>query len=202
MEMDERYQKALSDIENYKRTNDVMNTRLSLKNQEIEQLKNLIKYNQDNCSLQFHTIKAMDKPVLIDPSINHEFSDIRRLLQMTKTDLNNLEIQNAEYLGKPSMRGDKLQSKWKQYSEEAYTGFKEFAEGKIQDFHLVLELEGLRIQEIKGRIEENKEIAENLEKESAGLQSIIIDLQGKYKRSVDQLELLKQEIIRLRRAGN
>ncbi|CAG9331650.1 unnamed protein product [Blepharisma stoltei] len=198
---DERYLTVISEIEKHKKSNEAMSIRLQLKNQEIEKLKSLINAKQENFSLQLHTIKAMRKPILADPAINHEFTDLRNLLESKKTELKALESQNQEFIGKPFIKGGKLQSKWQQLTDEAYTGFKEFAEGKVQDYHLVLQLEGLKAQETKSRIEENKEISENLEKEAQALQTIIGELQNKYKRSMDQLDLIKQEIIRLRRSG-
>ena len=125
-----------------------------------------------------------------------------QLLAQKKSELSMQESQMSEYIGKPFVKGGKLQNRWVQLSEEAYNGFKDFAEGPVQDLHLQLQVAEMKIQELKTRAEESKEIYEGLEKEVQEQQTLVTDLQAKYKQGLDQLDLLTQENLRLKRISS
>ena len=199
MENTEKYQTLLDQIHKCKLSNQAMDTRLNLKNQEIQSLKDLIGSKQEMLSLQFHAINQMEKPLLVDQGLINHISDLRQLLSQKKSELSLQESQMSDYSGKSFVKGGKLQNRWVQLSEEAYNGFKDFAEGPVQDKHLQFQLVELKIQELRTRVDESKEIYEGLEKEVQEQQSLVNDLEIKYKGALDQLDLLTQENLRLKR---
>jgi chromosome segregation ATPase len=199
METSEKYQTVLDQIQRSKLSSQAMDTRLMLKNQEIQAYKDMIKSKLEMLSLQYHAINQMEKPLLVDQGIINHLSELKQLLAQKKSELSQQEAQMSDYIGKPFVKGAKLQNRWVQLSEEAYNGFKDFAEGPVQDLHLQLQLADLKIQELKTRVEESKEIYEGLEKEVQDQQNLVTDLQLKYKQSLDQLDLLTQENLRLKR---
>jgi hypothetical protein len=186
-------------LDKTKLSNQAMDIRLTLKSQEIQTLRDLIKAKHEMLSLQYHAINQMEKPLLVDQSVINSLADLKSLLEQKKSDLYNQELQSGEYNGKPFSKGSKLHNKWIQAGEEANNGFKDFAEGPVQDLHLQLQLQELKIQELKARIDESKELFEGLEKEAQEQQALVADLQAKYKLGLDQLELLTQENMRLKR---
>ncbi|CAG9318037.1 unnamed protein product [Blepharisma stoltei] len=198
---DEKIPDILGEIERHKGTNKAMEIRLQLKNQEIDQLQKFIESSQHHLSLQLHLMKLNSKTMLIDPSMNSEINSIRALKQVKKAELSAQESLNAELTNKQFMKGGKHQQKWQQLYEEIYCGFKNYAEGRLQDAHLQLQLEGLKSQEMKQRIDENKELTESLEKEAVDLQGKVNELQNSYKKSLDHLEALKQESSKVKRSG-
>lgn len=199
MENSEKFQVLLDQVSKCKLSNQAMDTRLMLKNQEIQSLKDLLACKQETFSLQFHAINQMEKPLLVDQGLITHFTDLRQLLQQKKSELSLQESQLNEYINKPFAKGGKLQNRWVTLSEEAYNGFKDFAEGPVQDLHLQFQIVELKIQELKTRVDESKEIYESLEKEAQDQQNLINDLQGKYKQALDQLDLLTQENLKLKR---
>ena len=202
MEHTEKYLQILDQIQKSKISNQAMDARLTLKNQEIQSLKDNLKSKQEMLSLQFHAINQMEKPLLVDQGLINHLSELKQLLAQKKSELSMQESQMSEYIGKPFVKGGKLQNRWVQLSEEAYNGFKDFAEGPVQDLHLQLQVAEMKIQELKTRAEEIKEIYEGLEKEVQEQQTLVTDLQAKYKQGLDQLDLLTQENLRLKRISS
>ena len=202
MEHTEKYLQILDQIQKSKISNQAMDARLTLKNQEIQSLKDNLKSKQEMLSLQFHAINQMEKPLLVDQGLINHLSELKQLLAQKKSELSMQESQMSEYIGKPFVKGGKLQNRWVQLSEEAYNGFKDFAEGPVQDLHLQLQVAEMKIQELKTRAEESKEIYEGLEKEVQEQQTLVTDLQAKYKQGLDQLDLLTQENLRLKRISS
>ena len=202
MEHTEKYLQILDQIQKSKISNQAMDARLTLKNQEIQSLKDNLKSKQEMLSLQFHAINQMEKPLLVDQGLINHLSELKQLLAQKKSELSMQESQMSEYIGKPFVKGGKLQNRWVQLSEEAYNGFKDFAEGPVQDLHLQLQVAEMKIQELKTRAEESKEIYEGLEKEVQEQQTLVTDLQAKYKQGLDQLDLFTQENLRLKRISS
>ena len=202
MEHTEKYLQILDQIQKSKISNQAMDARLTLKNQEIQSLKDNLKSKQEMLSLQFHAINQMEKPLLVDQGLINHLSELKQLLAQKKSELSMQESQMSEYIGKPFVKGGKLQNRWVQLSEEAYNGFKDFAEGPVQDLHLQLQVAEMKIQELKTRAEESKEIYEGLEKEVQEQQTLVTDLQAKYKQGLYQLDLLTQENLRLKRISS
>jgi len=188
-----KYQDLMSQAEHYRQSNKAMETRLRLKEQESQNLQAQIKSTQETLSLQLHTMKDMQKPLLVDPTINNEFTELRYLIQDKRTQLADHETESAEYYGKPFLKGTKLLTKWQELSEEVYSGFSEFAEGKAQNLHLEGELAKLHISELKQRIEESKELIQELEKESSQQYGVLNELHTKYRQLQDQIQMLKKE---------
>ena len=188
-------------IDKLRLSNQAMDIRLMLKNDEIKSLKSQIKSKQEMLSLQFHAINQMEKPLLIDQSVLNHITALRNLLDNKKKDLYEQEAENFEYNGKPFIKGSKLQNKWLQNGEDAYSGIKEFAEGPIQDLFLQIKLAELKIEEVKVRIDESKELYEGLEKEAAEQQQVVNDFQVRYKASLEVLDLLSQENCKLLRTN-
>lgn len=200
MEIDNN-QNLQSLIEKLRLSNQAMDIRLMLKNDEIKSLKSQIKSKQEMLSLQYHAINQMEKPLLIDQSIINHLGELRGLLENKRKDLYEQEGENTEYNGKPFIKGSKLQNKWLQSGEDAYNGIKEFAEGPAQDLFLQIQLAELKIQELKVRIDESKELYEGLEREASEQQQIVNDLQARYKSSLEVLDLLSQENCKLLRTN-
>lgn len=198
----EKLQHIHEQVEKTKLSLQAMDTRLALKNQEIESLKDQIRAKREMLSLQYHAMNQMEKPLLVDQGIISHLSELKALLSAKKSELGTQEIMQSEFTGKPFAKGSKLQNKWVQHGEEAYNGFKDFAEGPIQDLYLQLQLSELKIQELKTRIDESKEIYEGLEKEATEQQTLVSELQNKYKQGLDMFDLISQENLRLKRIAS
>ena len=140
MENTEKFQVLLDQVQKSKLSNQAMDTRLMLKNQEIQAYKDLIQSKQEMLSLQFHAINQMEKPLLVDQGIINHLSELKQLLSQKNSELSIQEAQMSNYIGKPFIKGGKLQNRWVQLSEDAYNGFKDFAEGPVQDLHLQLQM--------------------------------------------------------------
>jgi chromosome segregation ATPase len=200
MEIDEN-QSLESQIEKSRLSNQAMEIRLSLKNEEISALKAQIQAKQEMLSLQYHAINQMEKPLLVDQSVLNHINEMKSLLESKKKELDDQTTENASYNGKPFAKGSKLQNAWLKSGEDAYNGIKDFAEGPVQDLVLQIQLADLKIQELEVRLKESKEIYEGLEKEAQEQQVIVNDYQGRHKSALEQLELLTQENFKLKRLG-
>lgn len=189
-------------IEKSSLSNQAMEVRLSMKNDEINALRAKIQSKQEMLSLQYHAINQMEKPLLVDQSILNHLNELKVLLESKKKELDEQTTENSSYQGKPFAKGSKLQNSWLKNGEDAYNGIKEFAEGPVQDMILQIQLSDLKIQELEVRIKESKEIYEGLEKEAHDQQSLVNDFQSRHKSALDQLDLLTQENFRLKRMIN
>ena len=189
-------------IEKSRFSNQAMEIRLSMKNDEINALRAQIQAKQEMLSLQYHAINQMEKPLLVDQSILNHINELKVLLETKKKELDDQTTENASYQGKPFAKGSKLQNSWLKNGEDAYNGIKEFAEGPVQDLILQIQLTDLKVQELEVRIKESKEIYEGLEKEAYDQQNLVNEYQNRHKSALDQLDMLTQENFRLKRMVN
>lgn len=189
-------------IEKSRLSNQAMEIRLSMKNDEINALRAQIQAKQEMLSLQYHAINQMEKPLLVDQSILNHINELKVLLETKKKELDEQTTENASYQGKPFAKGSKLQNSWLKNGEDAYNGIKEFAEGPVQDLILQIQLTDLKIQELEVRIKESKELYEGLEKEAYDQQNLVNEYQNRHKSALDQLDMLTQENFRLKRMVN
>ena len=74
-------------IEKSRFSNQAMEIRLSMKNDEINALRAQIQAKQEMLSLQYHAINQMEKPLLVDQSILNHINEFKVLLETKKKEL-------------------------------------------------------------------------------------------------------------------
>lgn len=189
----EEYQTLMNEITQYKQVNKAMDARLTLKNNEILILQQRTDSAKQTLSLQIHAIKEMQKPLLLDPSVNTQFISMRNYLGTLRTELSNQEATRQSLSKVYLPKANKSLDRWQKNTDEMYRQFEDYAQGRVQDIHLQLGLSDLKIQELKRVLDEYKQVANSLEKEASAMDATVRNLEGKYKVSLEQLGHLRQE---------
>jgi hypothetical protein len=170
--LEETYWSAQAEIQKHIEAEDAMRLRMSIKNTEIQGLKAQIKNMQDRLSLQLHAIKEMQKPLMIDQSVNSHYIDYREIINQNKKELMGEESSSAEFMGKP-VKPTKLQSKWYKYRDECLKNFETFSEGNVRDLYLSISLGALYNLELQVRLKESKELTGSLDQEIQASQGVL-----------------------------
>ena len=193
------YQRVMKQIQECKESSVAMETRLGLKDREIEVLKENIQRSREILSLQVHAMKELQKPLLVDPSIESQFASLRNHLSKLEGEFVNQKSINQNFANKHMPKGTKLYEKWQQETEEMYGLFEDYAQGRVQDLHLQIELSDLKIAELRNCLDEYKQLAHELEKEAHAMDSSLRGLEATYKAAVDQLDQSRQEGLKPKR---
>jgi hypothetical protein len=159
-----------------------------MKDSEVATLIRQSRNMQERMSLQQHTIKDMQHPAYIEPSVSELVVRMRSLLSLKTQLLSASEETEQRNLGK----GRDMQDKWQKLSEDNIELQSRVANGEVQRLRLVEELQQALTCELMIRAKESEEVVTALEDEVGSMSSIVTELQGRLRQALEQLVLLRR----------
>lgn len=200
VELQARYRQIWSQLQQSHNQVQGAGIRLKFRENESKTLQAQVQNLQDKLSLQVHTIKDMQRPLHLDPNLNEEFRTLKKTLAKKKEELTTMESLGGDPgLSKASIRGRSLQDQWQKFLDETSQNYSEFAEGKLQDSLMIIELQRLHNLELEVRLKEAQELTDRLDAEARLLQRQVAEKQSVLKQAYAKLATAQQENARLRK---
>jgi hypothetical protein len=159
-----------------------------MKDSEVATLIRQSRNMQERMSFQQHTIKDMQSPAYIEPSVTELVVRMRSLLSLKTQLLSASEETEQKNLGK----GRDMQDRWQKLSEDNIDLQSRVANGEVQRLRLVEELQQALTCELMIRAKESEEVVTALEDEVGSMSSIVTELQGRLRQALEQLVQLNR----------